>query len=97
MHDATSGSEAGRSSSLRVGPAVERFIAQGARSLGMTKEDLVADAVREYLAARRGEREEPDHRATGVRLLDGTRASGVALLTGVPCKETGRLGGARER
>jgi len=80
-----------RQSPLKVDPAVDEMISQGAHFLGVTKKDLVAAAVTDYLAARR----EEIHRAMGeaMRVLDGTTTSRVALLTGVAPEDIDRLGG----
>jgi hypothetical protein len=83
-----------RQSPLKVDPAVDEMISQGAHFLGVTKKDLVAAAVKDYLAARR----EEIHRAMGeaMRVLDGTTASRVALLAGVAPEDVDRLGGIGE-
>lgn len=83
-----------RQSPLKVDPAVDELISQGAHFLGVTKKDLVAEAVRDYLAARR----EEIHRAMAeaMRVLDGTTTSRVALLTGVAPEDIARLGGIQE-
>jgi hypothetical protein len=83
-----------RQSPLKVDPAVDELISQGAHFLGVTKKDLVAEAVKDYLAARR---EEIHHRMTeAMRVLDGTTKSRVALLTGISPDDIDRLGGIRE-
>jgi hypothetical protein len=38
-----------RQSPLKVDPETDKLISQGAHFLGLTKKDLVADAVRVYL------------------------------------------------
>jgi hypothetical protein len=70
------------------------MISQGAHFLGMTKKDLVAAVVKDYIAAWR----EEIHRAMGdaMRVLDGTTASRVALLAGVTPEDVERLGGIGE-
>lgn len=79
---------------LKVDPAVDALISQGAHFLGVTKKDLVAEAVRAYLAARREEL------AAGMReamqVLDGTTRSRLALLTGISPERIDELGGVRE-
>jgi hypothetical protein len=79
---------------LKVDPAVDALISQGAHFLGVTKKDLVADAVRAYLSARREEL------AAGLReameVLDGTNPSRLALLTGLTLEEIDEIGGIRE-
>jgi hypothetical protein len=83
-----------RQSPLKVDPAVDEMISQGAHFLGVTKKDLVAAAVADYLAARR----EEIHRgmAEAMRVLDGTTTARVALLTGVAAEDIDRLGGIGE-
>jgi hypothetical protein len=66
---------------LKVDPAVDELISSGANFLGITKKDLVAEAVQFYLDARREEVRERMH--TLMRQLDGTRTSRVALLAGL--------------
>jgi hypothetical protein len=79
---------------LKVDPAVDALISQGAHFLGVTKKDLVAEAVRAYLAARHEEL------AAGLReamqVLDGTNRSRLALLTGLTPEEIDEVGGIRE-
>jgi len=83
-----------RQAPLKVDPATDELISQGAHFLGVTKKDLVAEAVRDYLAARR---EEIHRRMTeAMRVLDGTTRSRVTLLTGISPDEIDRLGGIRE-
>jgi hypothetical protein len=83
-----------RQSPLKVDPAVDELISQGAHFLGITKKDLVAEAVKDYLAARR---EEIHRRMTdAIRVLDGSTKSRVALLTGISPDDIDRLGGIRE-
>lgn len=83
-----------RQSPLKVDPAVDELISQGAHFLGVTKKDLVAEAVKDYLAARH----EEIHRrmAEAMQVLDGTTKARVALLTGVSPEDIDRLGGIRE-
>ena len=83
-----------RQSPLKVDPVIDELISQGAHFLGITKKDLVAEAVKDYLAARR----EEIHRrmAEAMKVLDGTTKSRVALLTGVSPEDIDRLGGIQE-
>ncbi|GIG89452.1 hypothetical protein [Plantactinospora endophytica] len=83
-----------RQSPLKVDPAIDELISQGAHFLGLTKKDLVAEAVKDYLAARRTEIH--DRMTEAMRLLDGSTSSRLTLLTGVPPEEIDRLGGVRE-
>jgi len=83
-----------RQSPLKVDPDVDELISQGAHFLGLTKKDLVAEAVRDYLAARRDEIRLRMREA--MRVLDGTTKARVALLTGIAPEEIDRLGGIDE-
>lgn len=82
-----------RQAPLKVDPETDELISQGAHFLGMTKKDLVAEAVRGYLAERR----EEIHSAMteAMRVLDGTTKSRVALITTVSPQDIDRLGGIR--
>ncbi|MCX4748857.1 hypothetical protein OG455_25640 [Kitasatospora sp. NBC_01287] len=76
---------------LKVDAAVDELISDGAHFLGMTKKDLVAEAVRTYLELRREE-----VRASmmeKMRKLDGSLASSVSLLTGLSPERIEELGG----
>ena len=77
-----------------VDPAVDELISQGARFLGVTEKDLVTEAVKDYLAARREEIHQTT--AEAMRVLDGTTKSRVALLAGLSPEDIDRLGGIRE-
>jgi hypothetical protein len=78
-------------SPLKVDPAIDELISQGARFLGLAEKDLVAEAVKYYLAVRR---EEIHRRMTeALRVLDGSTKSRVALLTGISPDDIDRLGG----
>ena len=83
-----------RQSRLKVAPVVDEMISRGAHFMGVTKKDLVAAAVRDYLAVRR----EEIHCAMGeaMRVLNGTTTSRVALLTDVTRQDIDRLGGIGE-
>jgi hypothetical protein len=84
-----------RQAPLKVDPVVDEMISSGANFLGMTKKDLVAEAVQFYLDARR---EEMRQRMQGLmRQLDGTRASRVALLAGLSREELDAVGGVDEK
>lgn len=82
-----------RLSPLKVDPAIDELISQGAHFLGVTKKDLVAEAVKDYLAARRDE----IHRGMteAMRVLDGSTKSRVALLADIAPEDIDRLGGIR--
>jgi hypothetical protein len=79
---------------LKVDPAVDALITQGAHFLDMTKKELVAEAVRAYLTLRREELAAGMREA--MRVLDGTNRSRLALLTGIPPERIDELGGIRE-
>lgn len=83
--------ETRRQAPLKVDPAVDELISSGAHFLGITKKDLVADAVRFYLDVRR---EDMHKRMQGLmHQLDGTRASRVALLAGLSREQLDEVGG----
>lgn len=83
-----------RQAPLKVDPAVDELISSGANFLGITKKDLVAEAVRFYLDVRR---EEMRQRMRNLMTeLDGTRASRVALLAGLSREQLDEIGGVRE-
>ncbi|AEH11043.1 hypothetical protein FsymDg_3766 [Candidatus Protofrankia datiscae] len=72
----------------------DRLISDEAHFLGMTKKDLVAEAVRVYLEIRR---EEIRARMREVMaLLDGTNRSRLALLTGLTPEQIDAVGGIGE-
>lgn len=83
-----------RQAPLKVDPATDDLITGGANYLGMTKKDLVAEAVAFYLDAHR------DQMQTRMKellaRLDGTRASRVALLSGLSADQLAALGGVAE-
>jgi hypothetical protein len=80
-----------RQSPLKVDPATDELISQGAHFLGMTKKDLVAAAVRVYMEQQR------EHIRRGMiesmKVLDGSLSSGVSLLTGLSPERINELGG----
>lgn len=82
-----------RQAPLKVDPETDELISQGAHFLGMIKKDLVAEAVRAYLAERR---EEIHHAMTeAMRVLDGTTKARVAAITAISVQDVDRLGGVR--
>lgn len=91
----TTSSTPRRQAPLKVDPAIDELISSGANFLGMTKKDLVAEAVQFYLDARREEMRRRMHEL--MRQLDGTRASRVALLAGLTQDQLNEVGGADER
>jgi hypothetical protein len=76
---------------LKVDAETNALIDHGAHFLGMTKKDLVAAAVRVYIASRKDEIEQSVREAA--RLLDGSRVAKVALLSGLTVGEIDELGG----
>jgi hypothetical protein len=79
---------------LKVDSAVDELITDGAHFLGMTKKDLVGEAVRVYLELRRTELREA--MLAKLRRLDGSVKSSVSLLTGISPEDIDRLGGIGE-
>jgi hypothetical protein len=80
-----------RQSPLKVDPATDELITQGAHFLGMTKKDFVAEATRVYLDQQREK-----IRAgmiESMKVLDGSLTSSVALLTGLSPEKIEELGG----
>ncbi|MFP8943002.1 hypothetical protein ACLIYM_16415 [Streptomyces fenghuangensis] len=83
-----------RQSPLKVDPETDQLISQGAHFLGLTKKDLVAEAVRVYLEQRR-----EDLRAgmvEAMQVLDGSLKADVMLLTGLTAEEIDAVGGIDE-
>lgn len=83
-----------RQAPLKVDPAIDELISSGANFLGITKKDLVAEAVQFYLDARREEMRQRMGKL--MRQLDGTRASRVALLAGLSREQLEAVGGIDE-
>lgn len=79
---------------LKIDAEVDELIADGAHFLGMTKKDLVGEAVRVYLETRRAEIRES--MLAKLRKLDGSDKSSVAQLTGISPEDIDRLGGIDE-
>ncbi|WP_103533852.1 hypothetical protein [Streptomyces sp. SM11] len=90
----TTASKPSRQSPLKVDPATDKLISQGAHFLGLTKKDLVAEAVRVYLDQRREDLREGMVEALSV--LDGSLKSDVMLLTGLTSEEIDTVGGIDE-
>lgn len=90
----TTASKPPRQSPLKVDPATDKLISQGAHFLGLTKKDLVAEAVRVYLDQRREDLREGMVEALSV--LDGSLKSDVMLLTGLTSEEIDTVGGIDE-
>lgn len=79
---------------LEVDPEVDQLISDGAHFLGLTKKDLVAEAVRIYLDLRREEIRA--RMVESMRKLDGSNLARVALLTGLSTEQINAVGGVRE-
>lgn len=79
---------------LKVDLETDQLITQGAHFLGVTKKELVADAVRMYIEHRREEIRQG--MVESMRVLDGTTKARVALLTGISTEDIDRLGGIDE-
>jgi hypothetical protein len=80
-----------RQSPLKIDPATDELISQGAHFLGMTKKDFVAEATRVYL-----EQQRERIRAgmiESMKVLDGSLTSTVAALTGLSPERIAELGG----
>jgi len=90
----TTSSAPRRQAPLKVDPEIDELISSGANFLGITKKDLVAEAVQFYLDTRREEMRE--RMRTLMRQLDGTRASRVALLSGLGREQLEAVGGVDE-
>lgn len=83
-----------RQAPLKVDPAIDELIATGANFLGMTKKDLVAEAVQFYLDAHREQMRARMGKL--MKQLDGSRAARVALLAGISRDQLDALGGIGE-
>jgi hypothetical protein len=83
-----------RQAPLKVDPETDKLISQGAHFLGLTKKDLVAEAVRVYLERRREDLRTGMVEALSV--LDGSLKSDVMLLTGLTAEEIDAVGGIDE-
>ena len=85
---------ASRQIAVKVSPAGDGLITSGANYLRMSKKDLVEEAVRFYLDARREEMQAGMREL--LRELDGSRASRVAMLAGMTREELDSVGGIEE-
>lgn len=83
-----------RQVAVKVSPAGDKLITSGANYLHMSKKDLVEEAVRFYLDARREEMQAGMREL--LRELDGSRASRVAMLAGMTREELDSVGGIEE-
>jgi hypothetical protein len=83
-----------RQAPLKIDPATDELISQAAHFLGMTKKDLVSEAVRGYLEQRREEIRKG--MIESMKVLDGSLSSSVAALTGLSREKIDQLGGVGE-
>lgn len=83
-----------RQAPLKIDPATDELISQAAHFLGMTKKDLVSEAVRDYLEQRREEIRKG--MIESMKVLDGSLGSSVAALTGLSREKIDQLGGVGE-
>ncbi|WP_199039628.1 hypothetical protein [Glycomyces salinus] len=81
-------------SPLKVDPLTNQLISEGAHFLRVSKKNFVDEAVRSYLEKRREEIHQG--MVESMRVLDGTMASEVSLLTGLSPERLDELGGVRE-
>jgi hypothetical protein len=79
---------------LKVDPEVDELITHAAHFLGITKKELVAQAVQDYVDRRREEVRARMQEA--MAKLDGSMRSNVAALTGLSPERVDELGGVRE-
>ncbi len=86
---------AAQTAPVKVDETTHTLLAHGASALHMTQKDLLAEAVREYLTARR-DQINAALRET-MKILDGTATSRVAALTGLSAERLAELGGVREQ
>lgn len=86
--------QAPRQVGVKVSPEGDRLITSGAHYLRMSKKDLVEAAVAFYLNARREEMQAGMHEL--LSQLDGSRASRVAMLSGMTREELDAAGGVEE-
>ncbi|MBN6052839.1 hypothetical protein JYK22_12955, partial [Nonomuraea sp. RK-328] len=84
-----------RQAPLKIDPTTDKLISQAAHFLGMTKKDLVSEAVRGYLEQRREEIRKG--MIESMKVLDGSLSSSVAALTGLSREKIDQLGGVGER
>jgi len=80
-----------RQAPLKVDPATDELISQAAHFLGMSKKDLVAEAVQIYVEQRREEIRQG--MVASMRVLDGSLSASVATLTGLSPERIEQLGG----
>ncbi|WP_322749702.1 MULTISPECIES: hypothetical protein [unclassified Frankia] len=81
-----------RQAPLKIDPATDELISQAAHFLGISKKDLVAEAVRAYLEQRRAEIRRG--MVESMKVLDGSLTASVAALAGLSPERIEQLGGA---
>jgi hypothetical protein len=86
--------ESRRQAPLKVDPAIDQLISHAAHFLGISKKDLVAEAVQAYLELRREEIRRG--MVESMKLLDGSLTSAVSMLTDLPPERIEELGGTGE-
>ncbi len=86
---------ASRTAPVKIDETTHTLLTHGAAALRMTQKDLLAEAVREYLTARR-EKINAALRET-MQVLDGNTTSRVTALTGLSAERLAELGGVREQ
>jgi hypothetical protein len=91
----TTGKAHRRQAPLKVDPEIDELITNGANMLGMSKKDLVAEAIPFYLDARRDEMRQ--RMQDFMEQLDGTRAARIAALGGFTREELDAVGGLDEK
>ena len=82
------------SAPVKVDQETHDLIAHAATALHISQKELLAAAVREYLAAHRDEIAAALHRTMAA--LDGTDLSRVAMLSGLSPERVTELGGVTE-
>jgi hypothetical protein len=82
---------AASSAPIKVDVATDQLISHASHFLGKPKKDVVDAAVREYIEAHRSEINEGIRAA--LASLDGSPASAVSLLAGIPVDQLDEYGG----
>lgn len=79
---------------IKVGAETDELITQAAHFLGLTKKDVVDQAVRDYVESHRAEITQGVRAA--LERLDGSRGAVVSMLTGLSRDDLDDLGGVPE-
>jgi hypothetical protein len=79
---------------VKVDADTDRLLSETAHFLHKSKKDVLAEALREYVASQR----EQLHRSMidTMRVLDGTDTARISLMTGLSPKRIAELGGIGE-